>query len=555
MMSWPKPTGKAGFAIFAPQAAIVIAVGLVLAGLAMAIYNENLGKAEKLRDVTVQADILAGSLSAALAFDDSDLAREYVGALGANRDVESAAVYDLKGRLVAGYARPGTTAAPLLAQAPPSDADHIVVARPVAQGAVPLGTVYLRTVREPLTRRAARYGGIAMLIVMAALIVVVLGASNASLVDAHRKLKVEMEERERTEQALRASQEMEAAAQLEIANQRSRAALRQSEQQLEFALDAGRLGGWTADLDTGTLTGSQHFRANFGIDPQKSDLRMSDVLSRVHPDDRGRLSEALARAASDGTAFDLECRTLLFGEFERWVLIRGRADYDDYGVARRMAGVSLDITASKVAEEHQRMLLDELNHRVKNTLATVQSMAIQTRRGTETIERFEASFLARLGALGRVHDLLSRTAWEGASLRDVVHHTLAPHLGDGDHIERLMLQGPDIRLGPNAAVTLTMAFHELATNAAKYGSLSVATGRLNVRWNVEDQSGQRVVEINWSEAGGPSVQVPVRRGFGSRFIERGLAREFDGSVELDFATDGLCCRMRMPLSAKLRMAA
>src|SRR5580692_338302 len=179
-----------------PIFAIVVAVSLMLAGLSMAVYNEHLAKAEKLRDVTVQADILSASVTAALAFDDANLAREYVDALGANRDVEAAGVYDLKGELVAGYARPG--AAPPAANriAPPSlVGDHIVVSRPVAQGGTVLGSVYLRTVNEPLIRRAARYGGIAMLVLMAALVVIVFGAANASLVEAHRKLRIEMEER------------------------------------------------------------------------------------------------------------------------------------------------------------------------------------------------------------------------------------------------------------------------------------------------------------------------------------------------------------------------
>lgn len=541
---------------FAPAIAVAAAAGLLVIGLSMAIYNEQLGKTEKLHDVTVQANILAGSVTAALAFDDAQLAQEYVDALGANRDVEAAGVYNLRGKLVAGYARPGARAPAANSVRPPDLADdHIIVSEPVIQGATPLGSVYLRTIQEPFARRVARYGGIGLLVVMAALVVVVLGASNGSLVEAHGKLRQEMEERERAEQALRLSQEMEAAAQLEIAAQRSRAALRQSEQQLEFALQAGRLGSWTVNLDTGALTASEFFRANFGLGPDAPLALNDDLTPFIHAEDLDRQNQAREDAIHDGTDFETEYRTVAPDGVERWILVRGQAVYDEEGSARRMAGVSLDITARKTAEERQRLLLDELNHRVKNTLATVQSIASQTRRHSSAGPAFEAAFLARLGALARVHDLLSQAAWEGASLADVVQRTLAPHIPADDLVERLIVEGPDVRLGPNAAVTLAMAFHELATNAAKYGALSLDTGRVKVRWRVDDPRAPHLIELFWEESGGPPVAIPVRRGFGSRFIEKGLAREFDGSVELDFAPEGVCCRMRIPLSVKLRMAA
>lgn len=540
----------------APIAAVGLAVGLLVVGLSMAVYNETLSRTEKLRDVTVQADILSGSVAAALAFDDAALAKEYVSALGASHDVEAAGVYDLRGNLVAGYARPGTAAPRTNSlRAPSLDGDHLVVSRPVIQGGTSLGSVYLRTVREPLARRAARYGGIAMLVVMAALIVIVLGVSNASLVEAHRKLMAEMEERERTEQALRQSRELEAAAQLEIAAQRSREALRQSERQLEFALHAGRFGSWAIDLKTGLLTASEFFRANFGLAPDAALAHDFDLDRYTHPDDRDRLHRTREQAIRDHTDFESEYRTLSPGGEERWILVRGQAAYDADGSAERIAGISLDITARKAAEERQRLLVDELNHRVKNTLATVQSIAIQSRGETLDAATFEAAFLARLNALARVHDLLSRVSWEGASLEDVVQQTLAPYLAAGDHIGRVRLDGPDVRLGPNAAVTLTMAFHELATNAAKYGALSVDAGRVEVRWKADSPNAPSLVEINWRESGGPPVVMPSERGFGSRFVERGLAREFDGSVELQFASTGVRCRMRIPLSVKLRMAA
>jgi len=541
---------------FATLAAVAAAVGLLVVGLSMAMFNENLSRSEKLRDVTVQADILSGSVTAALAFDDSKLAQEYVDALGANRDVEAAGVYDLNGKLVAGYARPGSSAPAVNRVGPPSLAnDHIVVSRPIAQSGTALGSVYLRTVSEPFARRAMRYAGIGLLIVMAALLVAVLGASNASLAVAHRKLKVEMEERARTEEALRVSRELEAAAKMEAAAERSRTALRQSEQQLEFALDAGRLGSWTVDVASGRLTASEYFLANYGLAPDAQVRTISDLDQYIHPEDRDRQRRARRNAIRGGADFEAEYRTISPEGDVRWILIRGHAGKDNDGRVRRMAGVSLDITGRKEAEERQRLLLDELNHRVKNTLATVQSIAVQTRRDTLDAAAFERAFLARLAALSRVHDLLSHVSWVGASLADVVRQTLAPHLLSGERSSRLVLEGPDLALGPNAAVTLAMAFHELATNAAKYGAYSVETGRVEVRWQADDPKSPSLIEINWRELGGPRVEPPTRRGFGTRFVERGLAREFDGEVQLEFAPGGVRCQMRIPLSAKLRMAA
>ncbi len=423
------------------------------------------------------------------------------------------------------------------------------------QGSAALGSIYLRTIQEPPARRLSHYGGATLLVMMAALVVLVLATSNVSLVDAHRQLKTEMEERERTERALRESREQEAASQLELADQRSRAALRQSEQQLEFALNAGQLGSWTIDLETGALNASEFFRANFGLGPAAPLQREEDLERYILPEDRDRKRQARERAVCDGEVMEIEYRTLSPDGEIRWILMRGQASYDEHRAPRRMAGVSLDITARKQAEERQRLLVDELNHRVKNTLATVQSIAIQTRQVTDTSATFEAAFLDRLNALARVHDLLSRIAWEGASLAEVVRQTLAPYLGPTDPSARMTLQGPEVRLGPNAAVTLTMAFHELATNAAKYGALSTTTGNVLVRWSADDPRAPNFLDIEWRERGGPPVIPPERRGFGSRFIERGLAREFDGEVDLDFATEGVCCRMRMPLSLKLRMAA
>jgi two-component sensor histidine kinase len=216
-----------------------------------------------------------------------------------------------------------------------------------------------------------------------------------------------------------------------------------------------------------------------------------------------------------------------------------------------MAGVSLDITERKDAESHLRLLLEELNHRVKNTLATVQSIATQTLRHTPEPAAFSGAFLERIYALARAHEMLTDSAWQGASLADVVDRTLAVHTLN-DEPGRVALMGPAVKLGPTAAVTLNMAFHELATNATKYGALSRPGGRIDVDWGMDEPG---AIVINWRETGGPPVTVPSRRGFGSRLIEQGLTRELGGEAHITFLPDGLWCRLRLPLSSKLSLAA
>jgi two-component sensor histidine kinase len=198
-----------------------------------------------------------------------------------------------------------------------------------------------------------------------------------------------------------------------------------------------------------------------------------------------------------------------------------------------------ELARRREIESHQKLLLDELNHRVKNTLATVQAVAMQTLRGEDTSHR--DTFLARLFALSGQHDLLTRDNWEGANLKDVVLRALKPYdeLQDG----RCTVEGPDIRLTPKRALALGMAFHELATNAAKHGALSTESGSVTVSWWMEPESG--CLKLRWQEDGGPRVAVPDRNGFGRRLIERGLSHELSAHVRLQFPPSGVICEWEM----------
>ena len=202
----------------------------------------------------------------------------------------------------------------------------------------------------------------------------------------------------------------------------------------------------------------------------------------------------------------------------------------------------VDITERKQAESQQRVLIDELNHRVKNTLATVQSLAAQTARHAEGLQDFVRRFEARIVALARAHDLLTKRHWHDAPLEALIHELLDP-LND---TARIRVAGPAIDLNPRAALSLTMALNELATNAVKYGALSTADGHLTIDWELRDDEAGKILNLAWRECDGPPVIPPTRRGFGSRLMERCIEVDLDGQLELAFEPDGVCCRMTIP---------
>jgi PAS domain S-box-containing protein len=342
----------------------------------------------------------------------------------------------------------------------------------------------------------------------------------------------DLEERLRAEEALADSQ-----ARLEPARER-----------LQFALESGRLGSWELDVETRAYDASELCRANYGRKPDEP-FGFEDLVASIHPDDRPRMLAAMETAIRTGGDYDIEYRVIHPSGETRWVQARGRAaQVAGAGGVRRMAGVSLDVTERKRAEERQRLLLNELNHRVKNTLATVQSIASQTLRSAADAAAFRAAFEARLLALSQTHNLLTDAGWEAASLIDILRLEMTPHAAGKPGEARFLIDADrDVRLTPKAAVALGMAFHELATNAVKYGALSTPTGRVSVRSRVmPSDAGHRLI-VEWAESGGPPVIKPQRRGFGGRLLEQGLAGELRGEVKLDYRPEGLFCRIELPM--------
>lgn len=200
-----------------------------------------------------------------------------------------------------------------------------------------------------------------------------------------------------------------------------------------------------------------------------------------------------------------------------------------------------DVSDSVLAAQRQKLMIDELNHRVKNTLATVQSIAIQTARSHQDPATFAETFQSRILALSHTHDLLTRSHWEGADLRAILEHET-----EAFGPSRISLNGPTTPLRPAMALSLGMIFHELATNAAKYGALSGPDGRVLVDWGVADQAAPKLI-LQWREIGGPKVTPPDRRGFGSRLIERNIRHDLAGEIDLVYGEDGLIAELKVPL--------
>lgn len=208
----------------------------------------------------------------------------------------------------------------------------------------------------------------------------------------------------------------------------------------------------------------------------------------------------------------------------------------------------MDLTAHKEEQADLKLLIDELNHRVKNTLSTVQAIVSQALRNSSDLAVIAEAVESRLSSLSRSHDLLTRESWHSAGLGDIVTAALDPFEVADVRVERFVVAGENIRFSPKAALALSIAIHELATNAVKYGALSNKTGFVRMTWNIapaETDSERRVV-IRWQEVGGPPVTAPVRKGFGSGVLERGLAYELAGTVRLDYPRDGVVCTIDIP---------
>jgi PAS domain S-box-containing protein len=319
----------------------------------------------------------------------------------------------------------------------------------------------------------------------------------------------------------------------------SRAALRQSEQLLGTAADVAQFGAHQYDAVNDRVYRSPQIRRILGADPAQ-DLDFEAAQAFVHPDDREEVRWRKQQILKSEQQYQVTYRIKRPDGEVRWVMDRGQVERDAEGRALRVIGVLVDITDLKAAEQRQRLLFDELSHRVKNTLAIVQSLAQHTLRSKPDPQEFASAFGDRLRSLSQAHDLLARTAWQGASMHKVVSAVLEPFAAQGDRVD---IRGDTVDLPANTTVTLALMLNELATNAAKYGALSGSKGKIEISWTVGANGEALSVDLLWREQGGPPVVKPERHGFGSRLLAAS-AQQIKGELAVEYAPTGVIVRLR-----------
>lgn len=320
------------------------------------------------------------------------------------------------------------------------------------------------------------------------------------------------------------------------------AALSREEQRHAMALDAANVGSWLWDVRSGHVSCNPAMLRMFDMRPAGV-VRARDIFNAIHREDRVATLARLRSAMTQDEEYD---GTFRIGSTGCWLLGRGRVhERDAQGKATLFLGINIDVTNEQISAQRTRLLLRELNHRVKNTLAMLQSLARQTLRQTSDPQAFMTAFAGRLQSISEAHGLLSDHEWGEIHLSALLAKQLAPHVRDyGRQIE---IHKDEILLGPDQAVGLGLVLHELATNAAKYGSLGVPNGKVVLTARGVDEDGHRVLHMTWTEVGGPPVSEPERRGFGSILIERSLDKVMGSSVKTEYLPAGLTAIVRLPL--------
>jgi PAS domain S-box-containing protein len=317
-----------------------------------------------------------------------------------------------------------------------------------------------------------------------------------------------------------------------------RARLAESEQRFRAMADSAPSPVWVTGEDGGLVFANRAFCDLAGMSlEQLQGHGWADIL---HPDDRGRVATLRAASRKMLAPNAWEGRFRIRGGEWRWMRTASSVRFDEAGVFRGYVGMAMDVTDTRRAEERQTLLINELNHRVKNTLATIQSLARQTLREGVSPRDARERLTDRLLALSAAHNVLTRENWEGADLEEIAREAVRPYDDTGG---RIAACGPAARLAPNVALALSMALHELATNALKYGALSAPEGQVTLAWALAPAGD--VIELAWREQGGPPVSEPTALGFGSRLLA-GLAGELGAPADIRYDPTGLICRLRAP---------
>lgn len=317
--------------------------------------------------------------------------------------------------------------------------------------------------------------------------------------------------------------------------------LLESEHRRSLALAAGSMGSWDWDLIAGKFEWDEGQHAIYGVTPGQFVATPENLKVLILPEDWEQLQTGMNLTLEHGRPHQAEFRVRRPSGEVRWCATTAAASRDGSGKVVRISGVTMDVTERKNAEERQALLSREVDHRAKNAMAIVQSIVKLTKAGS--IAEYATVVEGRIKALSRAHAILSDSRWEGAELTKLVNEELAPYRSG--HADRIHVAGPKIVLDPTPAQTLALALHELATNAAKYGALSQASGTLKLTWYL--QPGEII--INWRETGGPAAHQPVKFGFGTRIVTSSIERQLGGKTTFDWRPEGLSCMLVVPRQA------
>jgi PAS domain S-box-containing protein len=314
--------------------------------------------------------------------------------------------------------------------------------------------------------------------------------------------------------------------------------------QLALAGKVALVGSYAYDVDADAMRVSEGYAAIHGLPEGTAETTRSAWRTRVHPEDVGQVKRLRSRALRDRACEqNLEYRIVCPDHGVRWIESRSFISYNSDGSAQQVIGVNIDVTERKRIEEHQRVLVAELDHRVKNSLATIGAVVSHTLDASSSMADFATALDGRIQSMARTHELLSANRWEGISVAELVRREMAPYATRSN----TEIIGPEVILKAEAGQAMAMVLHELATNAAKYGALSAQIGRVSIRWQQRSNGQPRSsLVLEWQEVGGPWVSAPEKVGFGTHTIRDLIAYEFGGTVDLAFAPEGVQCRLELP---------
>lgn len=330
---------------------------------------------------------------------------------------------------------------------------------------------------------------------------------------------------------------------IEAMRRRAEDDLRHSEERFRLMSEHAPVMIWMSDRNGACLQLNRMLREAWGVG--LAEVSAFDWRSTMHPDDAQSIVDVVSEATQEQREFSVKGRYRTAEGSTRIFTTTARPHFSATGDFLGMIGVNVDVTEQEEAAAHRELIFNELNHRVKNTLALVQAIAHRTLRGSDAVPEVK-DFESRLRNLAEAHNLLTKGNWERAPLTQLVSDALMMRNGRSDRYE---MSGPDVSLAPKQALAIAMALHELNTNAVKYGALSVDAGKVDIEWHVEAGD---TLSLHWRESGGPAVKTPEKHGFGTFMIERVLAGDLEGDVSLKFAPEGLECSVRAPLTQTTR---